>query len=288
MTAVVPALAGSLIVAGLLGVVLGARPVPPQPAAPGRSHPSIIARAAATSGRTRTLFLTGLGAGALAAVLTGWVIAVILLPAAAVGIPALLSSAPATTEIGRLEAMEEWTRSLAGVLTAGVGLEQALIATVRSTPETIGPEVTRLVARLHARWPTEAALRAFADDLDDATGDLVAAHLILSARRRGAGLAGVLEALAQSVAEDVRARRQVEADRAKPRATARWITLITVAVLGFLALTGRYIAPFGTPVGQVILLVLLAAYVGVLVWMKTMTRGKPLPRFIGSDLGGQA
>ncbi|WP_420853270.1 type II secretion system F family protein, partial [Segeticoccus rhizosphaerae] len=103
-----------------------------------------------------------------------------------------------------------------------------------------------------------------------------------------AGLAGVLEALAQSVAEDVRARRQVEADRAKPRATARWITLITVAVLGFLALTGRYIAPFGTPVGQVILLVLLAAYVGVLVWMKTMTRGTPLPRFIGSGVGGQA
>ena len=51
-------------------------------------------------------------------------------------------------------------------------------------------------------------------------GDLVAANLILGARRRGAGLASVLEGLAESVAADVRARRQVEADRAKPRATA--------------------------------------------------------------------
>ena len=72
----------------------------------------------------------------------------------------------------------------------------------------------------------------FADDLDDATGDLVAANLILGARRRGAGLASVLESLAESVADDVRARRAIEADRAKPRTTARWVTIITVVRAG--------------------------------------------------------
>jgi hypothetical protein len=71
--------------------------------------------------------------------------------------------------------------------------EEALIATLRSAPDPIRPEVTRLVARLRARWSTEEALRIFADDLDDATGDLVAANLILGARRRGAGVASVLE-----------------------------------------------------------------------------------------------
>ena len=85
--------------------------------------------------------------------------------------------------------------------------EQALVSTLRSTPEPIRPEVARLVSRLRARWSTEDALRAFADDLDDATGDLIAANLILGARRRGAGLASVLEGLAESVAADVRARR---------------------------------------------------------------------------------
>ena len=94
------------------------------------------------------------------------------------------------------------------------------------------------MARLRARWDTETALRAFADELDDATGDLIAANLILGARRRGAGLASVLEGLAESVAADVRARRQVEADRAKPRATARWVTLISASVLVVLALSG--------------------------------------------------
>ena len=57
-------------------------------------------------------------------------------------------------------------------------LERALIATLRSTPEAIKPEVSRLVARLRARWSTEDALLKFADELDDATGDLVAAYLI--------------------------------------------------------------------------------------------------------------
>ena len=176
--------------------------------------------------------------------------------------------------------MEEWTRSLSGVLTVGVGLEQALVATLRSTPAVIAPEVTRLVARLRARWATEDALRAFADELDDATGDLVAANLILGARRRGAGLASVLEGLAESVAADVRARRQVEADRAKPRATARWVTIISVGVLVILAISGTYVEPYQSPLGQIILVALLSAYVATLVWMKRMAIGRAMPRFL--------
>jgi hypothetical protein len=52
----------------------------------------------------------------------------------------------------------------------------------------------------------------------------VAATLILGAHRRGPGLAAVLDDLAGTVAEEVRIRRGIEADRAKPRTTARWVT----------------------------------------------------------------
>ncbi|MDN5805544.1 MAG: type II secretion system F family protein, partial [Microlunatus sp.] len=269
MTPLIPGLAGALVVVGIIGAVLGLRPAPQKPPAPARTRTPLIARLGQTSPRTRVLRLVGAGAGLLVAIVTGWFIAVLAVPALIVGLPMLLTAPPAASKIERLEGMEEWTRSLSGVLTVGVGLEQALIATLRSTPDAIRPEVTRLVARLGARWSTEDALRAFADDLDDATGDLVAANLILGARRRGRGLANVLESLAESVAADVRARRQIEADRAKPRATARWVTLITVGVLVFLALTGRYVAPYGSPIGQVILALLLGAYVATLVWMRT-------------------
>jgi len=284
MTALIPALGGALVVAGMIGVAAGLRRSPQRPPAPTRKRHPLAARLGGTSPRTRGLLLAGVAAGLVTALLTGWFVAALLIPAVMVGMPILLSAPPAASTIARLEAMEEWTRSLSGVLTAGVGLEQALMATLRSTPEAIRPEVTHMVARLRARWTTEAALRAFADDVNDATGDLVAANLLLGARRRGAGLASVLEALAESVAADVRARRQIEADRAKPRATARYVTLITVGVLAVLALTGQYIAPYGSPIGQVILAVLLSMYVATLVWMRTMAGGKPMPRFIGAAL----
>ncbi|MCB0908077.1 MAG: type II secretion system F family protein, partial [Nocardioidaceae bacterium] len=173
MIVLVPALAGALIVGGLIALVVGLRP------SPVIERPSRPRKVRTLTKQTRSLLLGGVAAGIVAFLVTGWVLALIVVPIAFVGLPVLLSSSAAAQRIARLEAMEEWTRSLSGVLTVGVGLEQALVATLRSTPAAIAPEVTRLVARLRARWPTEDALRAFADELDDATGDLVAANLIL-------------------------------------------------------------------------------------------------------------
>ncbi|AXH96021.1 type II secretion system F family protein [Ornithinimicrobium avium] len=284
MSTLLVAVSGALVAGGLLALVAGlvARPVPP--ARPRRAG----TRRARLSPRTRMLAGIGLGIGVLVAVLTGWVIAVVIAPLALAGIPVLLAAPPAQREVARLEAMEEWVRTVAGTLGAGVGLEQALLRSLRSTPEPIKPEVTRLAGRLRARWRTEDALRAFADDLDDPTGDLIAANLALGARRRGGGLATVLGALAQSVGEDVRARREIESDRAKPRANARLITGITLSVLVFLSLSGNYIAPYGSPIGQVLLGSFLALYVGMLIWLRTMARGKPMPRFIGTSVRERA
>ena len=282
MPLLLPALGGALVVAGIIGVILGVRRTLVAPPAPRRRNQSrLSSRWAGMERRTKILALAGLIAGALIYLFTGWLIAVVLVPLAAVGLPTLLSAPPSAARIDRLEALEEWTRALAGVLTVGVGLEEALRSTLRSTPEAIRPEVATLVARLRARISTEEALRAFADDLNDATGDLVAAYLILGARRRGQGLASVLESLAESVAADVRARRAIEADRAKPRTTARWVTIITISVLGFLTLTGDYISPYGSPLGQLLLILLLSAYVGLLIWMRNMAKGEALPRFLG-------
>ena len=274
MIALVPAVAGALIVAGIIGLVVGLKPAPVRPSRSRRVLRKPVSAA------TKRLLLVGVAGGCIAWLVTGWALALVAVPLACVGVPMLLSNSGAAARIDRLEAMEEWTRSLSGVLTVGIGLEQALVATERSTPSAIRPEVQRLVARLRSRWNTEEAIRAFADELDDATGDLVAANLILAARRRGAGLAQVLESLAESVSADVRARRQIEADRAKPRATARWVTIISVGVLVILAISGTYVEPYRSPLGQVILVTLLAAYVATLVWMKRMAIGKPLARFL--------
>lgn len=280
MTGLLPALFGSLIIVGLLGAAIALRPRTPQPRTQ-RTPSALGTRLGALSSRVRTTVMVSVLLGLLLALLTGWIAAAVIVPAAALGLPYLLSAPPAAQRIRRVEAMEEWTRSLAGVLGAGVGIEQALTATLRSTPAPIKPEVAQLVARLRARWDTEVALRAFADDLDDVTGDLVAANLILAARRRNRSLSSVLQGVAESVAEDVASRRRVEAGRAKPRGSARLVTLFSVGVLAILAFTGDYIAPYATPVGQVVLVALLLAYAAGLAWMRKMAEGKPLPRFLG-------
>lgn len=282
---------GAVVVIGGLLVVLGALPASRTPASPAAGRPRGLrlrqlrgvgrgARSAAVWRSLRLRTAVGLLVGAAAWAASGWAVALLVVPAAVVGLPVLLAKSDTDAGVRRLEALEEWTRHLAGVLDVGVGLEQAIVVNLRSTPAAVRPEVQTLVARLSARWPTETALRAFADDLDDATGDLVAASLVLGARRRGAGLTRVLQGLAETVAEEVKMRRAVEADRAKPRTTARAVTLITLSVLALLSFNTTYIAPYGSGPGQLVLLLLLGAYAAALAWMRVITRGRATPRFL--------
>lgn len=287
MTPFIPALAGALLVAGVIGVVWGLVPAPVRDAAPRRAS-GMRATVARVQRRTLILVAVATLVGIVVASLTGWLIAIVVIPLGVVGLPVLLTAPPSATSIRKLEALEEWTRGLSSLLTVGVGLEEALRNSLRSTPEPIREDVALLVARLRARMSTEAALRAFADDIDDATVDYVASYLILGSRRRGQGLATVLADLAARVAKDVRGRRDVEADRAKTRTTARWVTIITLIVMGLLLLTGDYVAPYATPLGQLVLSVLLVAYVGLLVWMRNMAKGERMPRFLGTAQGAKA
>ena len=204
MTALMAALAGALLVGGVLGIVVGLRPAPERPPRAARSATGLVRGWRSVPTVRRWLTLAALVVGVLAGLATGWLVLSVVLPAAVFGLPLLLATSNEAGRIARLDAIAEWTRNLSGVLVAGQGLEQALMASLRSTPEAVRPDVGRLVARLRARWDTETALRAFADDLDDATGDLVTAALIVGARKRGPGLAAVLTGLATSTAEDVR------------------------------------------------------------------------------------
>ena len=241
MNPLVPALVSVLGVGGVMGLVAGLRRVPVPTAAP--ATPRLLARLARVPRRVLIAGLLAAAAGVLVALLSGWVITIVLFPLAAIGLPVLLGVSDESHTIERLEGLAEWTRNLAGVITVGVGLEGALVATLRTAPDVIRPEVTTLVSRIRSRWNTAEALRAFADQFNDSTGDLVAATLILAAQKRADGLAQILSGLAESVSAEVAARRHLEADRSKPRQTARIVTLITVVCLVGMAATGQYLEP---------------------------------------------
>lgn len=285
MTWLLPALCGALVVAGTLLTITGSLPAPVRPARPvSRGRPGRWDRVSPT---TRRLLVAGLGVGVLVSMFTGWILAVPLGPVVLAGVPALLKQPAGKEQLLGVEAMEEWVRALAGILTAGSGLESAIATSVRSAPERVRPAVTRLAARLRVGWSTEEAVRAWGEEIADATGDLVAANLILASRRRGVAVAQVLEALAQSLADEVISRREVEADRAKTTQTVRIVTLVTFGLLAYLPFTGNYVQPYTTALGQLILGVLLAAFAGVLAWMRIMAVPPPAPRIL-LDSGGFA
>lgn len=272
--------AGAAVVLGLYVVVVGWR----GSLAPRRTRPlrrRRLARPVTRTAWSRWRWPLALAAGVAVAATTRWPVVAILAAVGVVGLPVLLGTdRVAASRIDRVEAIEEWTRRLADVLLTGVGLEQAITTTSRTAPASIAGEVGVLVARLTARWSTEDALRAFADDLDDPAGDLIVAALLLAARRRGPGLASVLTSVAGAVADDVAARRRIEAERAKPRTTARLVTLITLGVVGVGAVNGTYLAPYGTPLGQVVLGTVAAGFIACLAWMRRLTLPPPEARFL--------
>lgn len=213
----------------------------------------------------------------------GWLIIGALTAVTVLGLPLLLAtSRDASRRIDRVEAVEAWTRRLADLLATGMGLEQAISVSARTCPPDIAGPVQALVARLDAHWTTEDALYAFADDLDDPTADLMVAGLLLAARRRGPGLARVLGSVADSLAEEVAMRRSVEADRAKPRATARAVTLITLAVVVLGLLNTTYTAPYRTPLGQLVFAAIAVGFIAALAWMRALTLSRPAPRVLRS------
>ncbi|MFE5029497.1 type II secretion system F family protein [Streptomyces sp. NPDC056656] len=207
-----------------------------------------------------------------------------LIAVAVVGVPWLLSPDQATkVRIGQLEGLSEWSQRLAGLLRLGMGMEQAMISSRKSPPEEIAEQVTTLSDRLRMGWRPEEALRAFGDELDDVTADKIVAALILAAAARGDGLAAALEELAASVREEVAKKRNTEADRAKPRTTVRWMTLITVGVIVAGFFVPSYTAPYATLVGQLVLALLTSGFIATLVLMRHLAHYRRIPRFLAVD-----
>ena len=229
----------------------------------------------------RQLILAAVGVGVVVGVVTRWPVAGLAAAVATGGIPRLLTSRQTRHQLDRLEALEAWTRRLADLLGSGAGgLEQAITASVRTCPAPLTVEVQALARRLRQIGP-EAALRAFADDLaglGSPAGDIVAAALILRVRRGGRGLRPVLEALASDVADLVRARRAVEADRAKPRSNVRVLIGLTAVVLAVTMVFARdYLSPFTSAAGQLVLAV-IAVLFGLGMWL--MSRITRLPEAV--------
>lgn len=89
--------------------------------------------------------------------------------------------------------------------------------------------------------------------------------------------------MAESVRDEVRQRRVIEADRAKHRTTIRWMVAIILIVVTVGSFNDRYSAPYATGQGQLILGVLTVLFIAVIAWMRSLAAYPPLPRLLEAD-----
>ncbi len=256
------ALAGTAVIGGIVLLVaelLRRAPAPGTP--PGRK---LLGGSSAALGR-RGLIAVLAGLAALA--ITRWPVAAVAVVAGVIFLPRLTISGNQRKRTAMLEGLEQWIRRLADMLTASRGLEEAIETSARSAPAAVAEPVTALARRLSARTGAEAALRAFAADIDDPAGDRIAAALIIATGRRGGAVREVLNALAVLLARDVAARREIEAERAQHQTTVRWITLFVAGFTVFAILNRSYSAPYGTLVGEAVLALVAGLYAAGLGWL---------------------
>lgn len=79
----------------------------------------------------------------------------------------------------------------------------------------------------------------------------------------------------------MKALREIETERAKPRIVVRQVTGITLIVLaGALVFGGAFFEPYRSPLGQLILAGLITAYLGSLLMLRRMSEPRPRQRIL--------
>lgn len=255
---------------------LGWKPTRPQFSTSTRATPWLL-----TSANGKRVAIAA-GVAVLAALITRWPVAAGAAAAVVYLWPSMFGGKKAADEqLSRLEALATWTESLRDSIAGSVGLEEAIRHSVTAAPPAIQPALQRLEGRIRVQVPLTRSLAAFAEEFEDSSADLVVASLILNSRLRGPGLLGTLSALSVAAREEVDMRRRIEEGRKSLRRTALIIVGSTATFAGGLVLFSRdYVAPYSSPLGQVMLAIVLAVFAAGLVWIRSAANLEPPARFL--------
>jgi Flp pilus assembly protein TadB len=228
--------------------------------------------------------------GVLVLVATGWVVAGLAAGVLVLTWDRLFGGArEERTQMRRVEALATWTESLRDTIAGAVGLEQAIPASARAAAPALRPHLEALVDRLRARTPLPVALQLLADEIDDASADIIVAALILNARLRGPGLRQVLGALAKSAREEVDMRQRVMAQRASTRRSVQIVVAVSVLfVLGLALFNKDFVSPYSSPAGQVVLAAVCGLFALGFWWLRKLSTIETPERFLVRDRQAQA
>ena len=224
------------------GVVLLVNALTRQDVSPVAKPPSGLARRLKAFG---TRLPIAIGVGLLVLLVTRWVVAAVATGLLILFWDALFGGAGAEKRgIAKIEALAAWTESLRDTVAGAVGLEQAIPATA------------------YAASPIIAAL-------------------ILNSRLRGPGLREVLTSLSESARAELDMRQRVSAGRRSTRRSVQIVVGVTLTfVFGLRIFNPGYVEPYASPVGQVVLLVVIGVFAAGVMWLRRLSRFETPERFL--------
>lgn len=277
---VVPILLGVVCAAGLVLIVDGLRRRPT-----GDPSSSRVPRAWTRADRSRAL--VAVTAGFAVAAATRWPVAALLTVVGVWALPGVLGHDREHREaLARIEGIATWAELLRDTLSSAAGLEQAIVATAPVTPLSIRPQVRALAGAVRGGAPLGEALRLFAADLSDPTGDLVVRALRQASGNHGGQLSECLTSLAVTARELASIQMRVATRRAATRTAARVITATSIAMVGGLMILNRgFLSPYNTVTGQLVLTVVGAGYAAGFAWLARTSRAPRPPRVLDGSCG---
>jgi tight adherence protein B len=187
-------------------------------------------------------------------------------------------------ELARIEAVASWTEMLRDTLAAGQGLAETIRSTADIAPPEIRPQVRSLAVRIE-RQRLSLALREWAYEVDDPTADLVATVLIMAGTRTARDVGELLSALAATARERASMRLRVDAQRAATRSEVRSIIMTSLLfMVGITIFARRFVEPYGTATGQLMLLLVVLIFGMGLWWLAQLGRFERPERFLAREV----
>jgi len=222
--------------------------------------------------------------GAVVGLVTHWPVGAAIGAGVGWTLRSVLQPTTSRRVVGRLEALATWIEALRDSVAAHRGLLAAIESTVATAPTLVKANVAGLVARIESGIALDKALYAFAQELGDAAVDEAIAPLILASRFGGSDLQHLLATAAANTRDQIALWQRTEVARARPRRDMRLVIAVTLAfTFGILVIGHGYFRPFGTPAGQIALLVVASLFAAGFAAMNRLSRPVPMPRLFDGD-----
>jgi hypothetical protein len=259
-----------------LGGLLATRAVvPSREEVPQASTPSMLA------GLTGARVAVSTGAAFLTLMASRWVLLSVFVGGLVLLWGRLLHDDRADAERARVEGIAKWLEDLRDTLRgSSVGAEEALEQVALRPPESIAVPLRHYVHRRRQGFRTEDALADLADELAHPTADAAVAALclVVGGSTSAGRLYGTVNALAAAARDEVTARERIDRTRAIYQTSMQRLVVIGALLVTYLRFAGGdLLRPYDTPVGQIVLVVPLAMWLGCVLWLRSLCRYE-LPR----------